>query len=48
MRYDKQKYKNGATELQTKTVDKAPSESFLQVQKHEVRAHPHACMNLPA
>ena len=34
MRYDKQKYKNGATALQTKTVDKSPKESFLQVREH--------------
>ena len=31
MRYDLQKYKNGAMQLQTKTVGKAPRESFLQV-----------------
>jgi hypothetical protein len=31
MRYDKQKYKNDATELQKKTVEKAPKDSFLQV-----------------
>ena len=32
MRYDMQKYKNNATELQTKTVSKAPNESFLQIE----------------
>lgn len=31
IRYDKQKYKNGATELQTKTVEKEPKDSFLTV-----------------
>ena len=31
IRYDKQKYKNGATELQTKTFEKEPKDSFLTV-----------------
>ena len=31
MRYEMQKFKNNATELQTKTVTKAPKDSFLKV-----------------
>lgn len=31
MRYDKQKFKNGAEKLQSKTVNKSPKDSYLVV-----------------
>jgi hypothetical protein len=31
MRYDKQKFKNNATELQSTTVEKSPQDSYLEV-----------------